>query len=375
MRILFISLEYPDERNTAFAFVKQLVDEVARQGNTCYVIAPYSIVKNRRFHKQKESSKFESGGSVTIFRPNILSFSTLHIGSIYLSSVFRNLAIKKALKWLPEKPDVVYGHFWNCGLDGYDYAKKNNIPLFVATGESTYDGIDGENERFKDFTEYVKGVICVSSKNRDESINHGFTNKDKCIVVPNSVNPALFRKLDRNECRKELGISEDKFIVSFVGWFSIRKGSRRVSAAIDKISGEPVYSFFIGEEEQVPDCKNILYLGTLKHEQIPLYLNASDVFVLPTLNEGCCNSVIEAMACGLPVISSDLPFNYDVLDDTNSIMVDPNDVDEIANAITTLRDDKELRSRLSVGALRKAENLTIGYRAKTILSFIENKLI
>ncbi len=66
---------------------------------------------------------------------------------------------------------------------------------------------------------------------------------------------------------------------------------------------------------------------------IPNYICASDVFVLPTTAEGCCNAIIEAMGCGLPIVSSDRAFNYDILNEENSILVDPESVDEIDNAI------------------------------------------
>ena len=88
-----------------------------------------------------------------------------------------------------------------------------------------------------------------------------------------------------------------------------------------------------------PDCEGILFKGKLPHEEIPLYLNTADVFVLPSLAEGCSNSIVEAMACGLPVISSDLSFNYDILNADNSILVNPNDVGEISAAIKKLMDE------------------------------------
>ena len=96
--------------------------------------------------------------------------------------------------------------------------------------------------------------------------------------------------------------------------------------------------------------------------------------MLPTLAEGCCNAIVEAMSCGLPIISSNLSFNWDVLDDNNSIMVDPNDVNAIAKAIEQLRDDKELRSRMAASSLEKAKSLTIDQRARGIIDFLITKM-
>jgi glycosyltransferase involved in cell wall biosynthesis len=180
--------------------------------------------------------------------------------------------------------------------------------------------------------------------------------------------------LDKKQCRSQLGLPQDGFIIAFVGWFIERKGPLRVAKAIKQIPGKPVYSLFIGKGEQVPDCENILFKGTMPHDKVPIYLNAADVFVLPTLHEGCCNAVVEAMACGLPIISSDLPFNRDVLDSSNSILIDPNCIDEISQAICLLRDDLKLRSVLAEGALKRSELLTIDRRARAIVEFINEKI-
>ena len=93
--------------------------------------------------------------------------------------------------------------------------------------------------------------------------------------------------------------------------------------------------------------------------------------MLPTRAEGCCNAIIEALACGLPVISSNLPFNKDVLDNSCSILVDPDNIKEISNALKTLVTDYKLRTDLSYGSLEKSKELTISNRAKSIISFIK----
>ena len=369
MNILIITPDYPDRYKVHYPFVKQLVDEFARQGHNCSVISPYSITKNKRFYPVVEKD-----GPVTVYRPNYLSFSKVKIGKVRLSDYFRRKALMRAIRILPQKPDVVYCHFWECAVEAFPYASKYHIPLFVASGESTIATLINPDEISQAVRDYISGVVCVSTKNKEESISLGLTTEDKCIVKPNAVNSNLFKKLDKSKCRKKLGISDDKFVVSFVGAFINRKGSKRVSEAISSLKGEPVYSIFVGKGDLDPTCENILFKGKLPHEEIPVYLNASDVFVLPTLAEGCCNAIVEAMSCGLPIISSNLPFNWDVLDESNSIMIDPNSVEAIARAIEKLRDDKLLRDQMTTFSLKKATSLTIDQRAKDILQFFENRI-
>ena len=370
MNILIITPDYPDKYKVHYPFVKQLVDEFARQGNNCYVIAPYSITKNKRRYQEEE----KVSENITIYRPNHLSFSNYRLGSFSPSLFFRQKAINRALKYLPIKPDVVYCHFWECALECYDYAKKNGLPLFVASGESSISTLLQNKDVPSDMKDYLSGVICVSTKNKEECISLGLTSPENCFVKPNAVNNKIFRKLDKKECRSKLGVSEDDFVACFVGSFIERKGPNRVAEAIRSIPGKSVKSFFIGKGPQVPECNNMLYKGTLPHENIPTYLNASDVFVLPTLAEGCCNAIVEAMACGLPVISSNRSFNWDVLDNSNSIMIEPEDTKQIAEAIMDLRDNPKKRELLSKGSLETAKALTIEQRAKSILDFISQRI-
>lgn len=373
MKILIITVDYPDEQRSVFPFVKALVEALAERGNECAVIAPYSVTHNRHIHKMIALESTQSGSIVTVIRPPYPSLSKIRIGGVRLTDKLHAWAVKRGLRKLPFKPDVVYGHFWPSAFEGYDYSKRNIIPLFVASGESTIADTFTFSQSVKPFCDYVKGVICVSSKNREESISMGLATPDKCIVIPNATNSSVFVKMDKEECRNTLNISMEEFVVAFVGWFNNRKGVLRVSEAIKSLKDGGVKSIFIGSGELEPNCAGILFKGSVAHEDLPLYLNAADVFVLPTLQEGCCNAIVEALSCGLPIISSNRAFNWDILDDTNSIMVDPEDVGQIASAIEKIKKDSILRKQLVEGALEKAKDLSISSRAEIIESFIKNR--
>lgn len=371
MKIAFYTPAYPGTHDTShYAFVKQLIDAIAAQGNECHIVVPYNCLHYKKFAPRQEEYSV-GGNKVVVYRPYYFSLSNIRVLK-WVSIITYKQALKKAESKLPTDIEAIYGHFWKSGYAGYGYAKEKNLPLFVATGESNIKKMFSLPKDLSVFREFVRGVICVSSKNQDESIQLGLTTKVKCAIFPNAVNAELFHKMDKTACRKQLGLPEEDFIVIFVGWFNERKGSRRLSKALDTVGG--IKSIFIGKGEQEPDCEGVLFKGYLPHDEVPLYLNAADCFVLPTLAEGCCNAVVEAMACGLPIISSNLSFNWDVLDESNSILVEPTNVEQIAQAIKSLKEDRYLRDILSDGALKKAESLTIEHRAAAILSFI-NKMI
>lgn len=375
MNIAIIAPGYPYKRNNAYAFVKQLVDEFARQGVSCSVIAPNSVVSNRRVCPKVTHEGPKGVASVTVYRPNILSFSGWKLGGKPISRLIRRRAVERALRRLPQQPDLIYGHFWVSGWMGARYAKEHGIPLFVATGESNIAQMFPPSADNRSFLDDVRGVVAVSEKNKRESVALHYTTSERCEVFPNGVDLSIFHPMEQAAARERLRIEKEAFVVIFVGSFIERKGAHRLSEAIGMITGRQVFSIFVGEEGDCkPSCENILYCGKVKHEELPLYLNAADAFVLPTLKEGCCNAIVEAMACGLPIISSDMDFNDGLLDDRNAIRVDPMNVEALAQAIVRLRDDEMLRCQMGAESLRRAQSLRIADRAAAILQFITAKM-
>lgn len=379
--ILIFSKGYPTPSDPFFAFVEQIAIALSNRGIKVSVVAPQSITKhwvrgNELHPKFRHYHDGENRYGIDVYQPY-----TFSLGNKFarINNWVDSIVTKKVLSKLKEKPEICYGHFWFSARNLFPYAKKHRLPLFVACGESN---VILENpykpEDVKDFIDYVNGVICVSSKNKEESVKSGFTDGENCIVIPNAVNPCLFFRKNKEELRAKYGYSKDDFIVAYCGAFEYRKGSKRLSNAINKLTGCDVKSFFIGKgldfRLEEPDCKGILFKGPLGHEKLPDYLNMADIFCLPTLQEGCCNAIVEALACGLPIISSDKSFNYDILNEQNSILVDPMDEDAIAKAIKKLYEDNELRDWLAKGALSTGANLTIDKRAERVLNFIDNRI-
>lgn len=376
MHILVCSPSFPTTKTIDFVFVEQLCRAFADLGHKVTIIAPQSLTKCFMRHipvaPRHSFFKTSKGNEIELYRPYYITLG--NSGVKLFNNSYQN-AVKRAFHKLKHKPDACYGHFWQCIFALYPLAKKAGIPLFGASGEEDVSYYVHKPESYiKEIRQYLSGVVSVSTKNQQECIVLGLVDNEKSVVIPNAIDQTLFRRLDKAQCRKEFGIYDDDFVVAFVGQFMPRKGTLRLNEALKQINEKQIKAVFIGRGLEDPDYEGIIHKGRVAHDDVPKWLNAADIFVLPTLNEGCCNAIIEAMACGLPVVSSNLSFNWDVLNEENSIMIDPNSIDEIASAIIRLRDGSTQREKMSACALKKAESLSISRRAERIVDFINKKI-
>lgn len=377
-QICFVLDWYPTKTNNGCVFAKHLIYAIADKGFDCVVIAPIIVNANTEKVPYVRVENTESGNTIRIFTPTYLHL-TSRKQLIKMSMNNHYKAVMKTIKKENLKPDVVYGHFiYQCGLTAARVGEKLGIPSYCACGENSLRFNKG-NEPYttgfkyagwKDILKNLSGVISVSSNNKNLLLENGYVdNSMKIGVFPNGVDENKFYHSDKMKAREKIGFPQDAFITVFTGAFTDRKGIDKLNLALKNCDN--VYSVFLGKGSLEPDCDNILYKGSVPNDMVATYLNAADIFVLPTKGEGCCNAIVEALACGLPVVSSDLPFNDDVLDVGNSIRVDVNSASQIESAIKILRDDKALYEKLRNGAIASKDKLGINVRAENILRFME----
>lgn len=380
MRIALISGGYPTKQLQYLVFVQQLVEQLIELGVEVTVIAPQSIDHNI-VHKEpmlpyKNLYKTKKGKEYVVYRPKFFSFGDRGGLLGIISKWTKRKGIFDVLKCI--QFDCIYTHFWENALPVYKYCFATRTPLFVACGEGD-NALETMVEKMplselQELRDAVTGVISVSTENKRKCIEFNLASENNISVFPNCVDDTIFFPKRNDEVREKLGLKDDDFVIIFVGGFIHRKGPDRVAQAISKLKDSRIKSIFVGRffdgEKVDPVCEGIVYKGVLHHDDLPAYLNAADLFVLPTLKEGCCNAIVEALACGVPVVSSNRSFNEDILNEYNSIQVDPESVDEIANAITRFKDDKEYNGKKKRYLLANANGYSIKGRARRIIDFI-----
>lgn len=372
VRILVVTDNYPSNSKPARGtFVYDLVQELCKQGAQLEVIAPKPL-----WLRDKGGVTTYGPECAQVHRPSFLpiphrtvlpGFNTVRIAH---GSFLR--ASHKAAAQLLQLPDVVYGHFlYPGGVSALSLAGRFQVPSVVALGEANmavWEPRYGLKEIGKTLNQFT-AIIAVSNKIREYCTQRIGIPESKVHVIPNAVDTSVFYPRDRAEMRSKLGLPRDAFIVIYVGHFIERKGHKRLLEALQRSSGAK--AIFIGDGAEYPVGESVLFAGPVKHHDLPEWLAAADVFVLPTLAEGASNAVNEALAMGLPLIVSDIPEIREQVPDGCAIFVDPMNVEQIGQAIEGLRNQPENRRRMGDEALRVGSARTLSVRASRILEVLD----
>ena len=367
---------------TSGMFVRQFAFAVARQGVACTVVHPVALHHAWRGsgYPLQEREDAGSGRSVAVYRPRFLSFSARDafsaLGPLNPSLwTFRRFtaAARGVLERLPEPPDALYGHFlYLSGAAAVRIGRDLGVPAFPCMGEGELWTVRrfGMARARADLAPAC-GFLANSSALKRTLIRELELPAGKIGVFPNGTNLSAFKLMERQAARAQLGLPPDRFLVGAAGNFLEKKGIVRVGQAIEGLEG--VAGVFAGSGPVPPTASNMALCRRVAHEEMPALLSACDVFVLPTMIEGSCNALVEAMACGLPIVSSTGEFNDDVLDESMSIRIDPLDVAAIRAAIVRLRDDSALRARMAAEALRRSRLFDVDDRARRMLAFMAER--
>jgi UDP-glucose:(heptosyl)LPS alpha-1,3-glucosyltransferase len=215
-----------------------------------------------------------------------------------------------------------------------------------------------------------KKVIAISELVKKNIVETYHVDERDIEVIYNGVDLERFntenRKLYREEVRKNFSIERDEFVVLFVGSGFERKGVEYLLKAAELIP-EPITVMIVGKgsEKRIRNFikkQHVIFCGPQK--EIHKYYAASDIFVFPTLYEPFGNVHLEALASGLPVITTRLSGASEIIrDGLQGFVIDkPEDIKTIAEKIRFLMDRDE-NQKMRSEARKLAENFS--FRAHT----------
>ncbi|HUN01330.1 MAG TPA: glycosyltransferase [Niabella sp.] len=373
MNILIISDNYPSNRMpNKGAFVYNLVQELS-QYHKITVIAPFKV-----HDLLKSKSKGYGEERCKVYRPLYFSFSNKRFLGINSGSWSRHLkarAVNKCITDLSVKPDIIYAHFIQNAWFDFNYLEEYSIPLVIASGESSYSFLKKIPKKFlQNLKDHTNHFICVSGANK-KGLTEAGLDENKMSIIPNAVDYSLFKPLDKNTCKAQLGIPYNAFVVGFVGNFIHRKGPNRIIEAIKQLADQDIQLVCVGGKDNLISNNFPKTIPPVPNYQLPGIYNAFDIFVLPTLSEGHCNAIEEAKACCIPIVSSLGTSVEGQIDSTTGILLDPLKIDEIAAAIQKLKNNNTIRRSMEESLKLKRGEQSLKDRAQKISTLLENIVI
>lgn len=231
----------------------------------------------------------------------------------------------------------------------------------------------------------AKRIIAISKSVKNELIKYYNISKEKVYVVYGGVNLKNFTPENRKKYFKEIrerhNIKPDDLLLLFVGNPFDRKGLSYVIQALPHLKHKKIKLLVIGKDNPTPYVKlakklevddKIIFNTTLTRE-IHKYFAVSDIFIFPTLYEPFGLVILEAMASGIPIITSKFAGAAELIENKKEglLLNDPKNINEISKKLDYLIKSKVLRKRMGRKARKKAEKYSWKRAAEIRLKIFE----
>lgn len=223
--------------------------------------------------------------------------------------------------------------------------------------------------RIRNIINRSRYLITVSKYVKEDLCTHYNVSQEKIVTIPLAADNSIFHVINNKEeiesVKRKYNI--DSEYILYVGNISPLKNLFRVVSVFKKLKKHykiPHKLVLCGKKHWGKEiiktiCKlelqqEVLILDYISHKDLPLLYNGADLFIFISLYEGFGLPLIEAMSCGLPVITSNVTAMPEVVGDAG-ILVNPYDEEEILNSIIKVLTDENLRKELKTKALNRAK--------------------
>ncbi|MDA8326969.1 MAG: glycosyltransferase family 4 protein [Nitrospiraceae bacterium] len=393
MKVLIISHMYPNRSNpNSGIFIHSQARHLQRSGCGVRVVAPVPFAPRALWFKTKWKNYGQLPSSdlldgIPVYYPRYLNlpgrwFHGLSCYSIYESTRrFLDTVVRDF------KPDIIHAHTATPGgHPGLRLAVKHRLPFICSLRGSDINIYPYRDRLTMALTrEVILGadkILSVSGvlKSLAEDI---CPVNGKIDVVYNGCDSELFSPDAgfRTILRERLGIGKENRVLMFAGTINASKGVFELLEAFFELSGQypDLHQVFAGEgpekgkAETIVSSRNaggrIHMIGSQTHGEMPKWLNAADIFVLPTHFEGLPNVILEAMSCGLPVISTRVGGIPEVLKDgENGLFASLGDTGSLVKKIKCLLEDVPAAKRMGLaGRDLVRQNFSWDQNAKKVI--------
>ena len=305
--------------------------------------------------------------------------------------------------------DIIHSHYWMSGLAAEQLKAEWDAPIVhmfhtlgemknrIATSEEEKEGayrLDGERQVLR-----VADVILAATLAEKAQLQWLYkADKRKVSIIPPGVDTSHFYPIPPDEAKEYIGIPKEDRMVLFVGRIEPLKGVdtliRAMSCLRIKEIERPAYLAVIGGDPNVPPeqmstemlrlqslCEDlcmdrmVVFLGKRDQDTLPYYYSAADVLVMPSHYESFGMVALEAMACGTPVVASQVGgLAFLVQDGLTGFHVPDQDEDALCDRLTRILGDSSLREKMGQAAANYARSYSWGQIAGQVNKIYEQIL-
>ncbi len=379
MKVLFLNYEYPPLGGGA--------------GNaTQYLLREYSHIPDVLVHLV--TSSVDESEHIVSVAPNIM------VHSIPVGKNGKNLHFQSSIDLLryswrgfwyansllrKERFDVVHAFFSvPCGFMAMILSLRYRVPYIVSLRGAD---VPGYSERFTGMYIFLRPLIRFiwSRSARVVSNSAGLrtlaleTNAKQIIdTIPNGIDISEFKP---DVARETDGI----FRILCVSRITPRKGIRYLIEGFDLLQKKcqaRMELWIIGEGDELVSLRelaqslrlhaSVKFFGRMEHRRLASFYSLADVFVLPSLNEGMSNTLLEALASGLPIIATVTGGTEELVGDgENGLFIEKQSAPDIASKLEKILLDEELRKKMGEASRARAERMSWESVASQYVSFYE----
>jgi glycosyltransferase involved in cell wall biosynthesis len=351
LRVLTLSTLFPNiGQPTLGVFVERqtlglaALDDVELQVVSPIGLPPWPLSRHPYYRARRGLPLFETWKGLSVHRPR---FRTLPgIGGTHAGKAMARALLPWLRKLRESFPfDVIDAEFfWPDGPAAMHLSQALDIPFSVkARGADIHywgrrPGIRGQ---IVAAGQAADGLLAVSQALRQDMVALGI-NAEKITVHHTGVEQDRFVPGDRVAAKAAMGVSGPLLVTA--GALIARKGQMLVLQALPLIEGASLVVVGDGPDraslERVAHSLGVSgrvrFLGNRPHEELPALLSAADVMVLPSASEGLANVWVESLACGTPLVISDVGGAREVMDGPEAGRLVPREPEAIANAVNEI---------------------------------------
>ena len=302
-------------------YIRELAHELGEQG--------HSVDVYTRVHDPRDPQIISLGQNARLIHLEAGEIEDAHKLTVYSYLPDFACNLESFRKHNDLRYDLIFSHYWLSGLVGESLQQQWEVPhitMFhtlsavkntIGVGE---DEPELRIEAERDLARDCHRIIAPTDREKKNLILHYGALPEKIGVVPCGVNLERFKPVSKGSARQHLGFGNDRIIL-FVGRIDTLKGIDKLIQAIPHlqniqglklliIGGGEHSQHEIGQLQKLATNLNVqdsvTFLGLIKHEQLPYFYSAADVCVVPSYYESFGLVALESLACGTPVVATDV---------------------------------------------------------------------